>query len=248
MKLIFFGHGGVATPSLHRLQQLSWCTIVQTMTVADFVHLKSADVGVVINFGHIIPQSVIDHFPFGIVNLHPSLLPRWRGPSPIKSALLYDDSVTGVSLILIDTGLDTGPILAQQAVAIIDGETNIELEARLAEIGAELLIQILPQYVAGRVQSVPQPITGITLSKLIRRQDGELTTQLSQRDMWNRYRAFQPWPGVFFEYKGRRYKITRAHWQAEKFMCDEIQPDGKRPMSLADFKRGYAQVSFADII
>ncbi|EKD78818.1 MAG: hypothetical protein ACD_41C00257G0003 [uncultured bacterium] len=240
MNLIFFGRGPVAAPSLRLLQQQSWCTLVSMPA--------PADVGVVIDFGSIIPQAVIDHFPHGIVNLHPSLLPRWRGPSPIKSALLHGDVETGVSLMVIDTGIDTGPILAQKTVAIDSTETNTELEQRLATIGAELLIEILPQYVAGQIKPQPQSAHGMTMSKLIQRQNGELTTQLSSEEMWNRYRAFQPWPGIYFMHQAKRYKITKAHWQADHLMCDEIQPEGKRGMTLAEFKRGYPAVSFADIV
>ena len=240
MNVIFFGRGPVAAPSLQLLQEQSWCTLVSLPT--------PADVGVVIDYGNIIPQAVIDHFPHGIVNLHPSLLPRWRGSSPIKSALLHGDVETGVSLMLIDQGVDTGPLLAQKTVVIDPLETNSELEPRLATIGAELLIEILPKYVAGQIKPQPQSSTGITVSKKIRRQDGELIPALSPRDIWNRYRAFQPWPGIYFIHQHKRYKITRAHWQAGHVICDEIQPEGKRTMLLAEFKRGYPAVSFADIV
>ncbi|MBI4407426.1 MAG: hypothetical protein HY565_02920 [Candidatus Kerfeldbacteria bacterium] len=248
MRLIFFGRGNVAQPSLQLLQQQPWCSIVRVISSGDFTDLPPADVGVVIDFGYKLPSTVLQHFPHGIINLHPSLLPRWRGPSPIKSALLHDDTMTGISLMLIDAGLDTGPILAQQTVVIGEAETNLELEPRLATIGAQLLIQTLPRYVSGQIKPVPQPDTGVTLSKLIQRADGELTTQLSARELWNRYRAFQPWPGVFFMAAGRRYKITGARWETDRFVCTTIQPEGKRPLSLAEFKRGYPTVSFANIL
>lgn len=240
MKVIFFGHGPVAQPSLQLLQQQPWCELVPVAA--------AADVGVVVDYGEKITDQVREQFSHGIVNVHPSLLPRWRGPSPIKSALLQGDAMTGVSIMQIDSGFDTGPILAQTKTAILPTETNSALEPRLAQLGAELLVATLPDYVAGRLQPTPQATSGVTLSKLIHRQDGELTTQLTPVDMWNRYRAFQPWPGVFFLQDGKRYIITKAHWQAEQFVCDEIQPEGKRAMALADFKRGYSQVSFADIV
>lgn len=242
MNIIFFGRGNVAQPSLQLLQQQAWCQLVRIVQTADFADLPPADVGVVIDFGYKLPPTVLQHFPHGIVNLHPSLLPRWRGPSPIKSALLHGDSSTGVSIMVIDAGLDTGPVLAQQAVPIDDTETNLELETRLATLGAELLVQVLPQYVSGEIQPVPQVNTGITISKLIHRQDGELTSDLTQRELWNRYRAYQPWPGVFCMVDSKRYKITKAHWQDGHFVCDEIQPEGKRSMTLAEFKRGYPAV------
>lgn len=248
MKVIFFGRGPVAQPAAELLPQQSWCTMVKTVSEPEFSNLPMADVGVVIDFGHVIPQTVLDHFPYGIVNMHPSLLPRWRGPSPIKSALLHGDTVTGVSIMRIDVGLDTGPLLAQRSVPIRETDTNVELEERLAKIGAEVLIEVLPNYVAGRVKPVSQSTEGITVSRLFRRQDGELSTGLTQRELWNRYRAFQPWPGVFFVQHGKRYKITQAHWEHDRFVCEEIQPEGKRSMVLAEFKRGYPAVSFADIV
>lgn len=240
MKVIFFGRGPVAQPSLQLLQQQPWCELVPVTA--------AADVGVVVDYGKKISDQVREQFPHGIINVHPSLLPRWRGPSPIKSALLHGDTITGVSIMQIDSGFDTGPILIQKNISIKPQETNIELEQRLALLGAELLVEILPKYVAGQIKPLPQSTQGVTISKLIQRQDGELTTQLTPAEMWNRYRAFQPWPGVFFLQDGKRYIITKAHWQAEQFVCDEIQPEGKRAMALADFKRGYSQISFADIV
>lgn len=240
MKITFFGRGPVAQPSWQLLQQQPWCELVPVGA--------AADVGVVVDYGEKIPDQVRKQFPHGIVNVHPSLLPRWRGSSPIKSALLHGDTITGVSIMQIDSGFDTGPILAQTKTAILPTETNVALEPRLAQLGAELLVAVLPDYVAGRLQPIPQATSGVTLSKLIYRQDGELTTQLTPAEMWNRYRAFQPWPGVFFLHDGKRYKITKAYWQTERFICAEIQPEGKRAMALADFKRGYPPVSFADIV
>lgn len=248
MKIVFFGRGSVALPSLLLLQQQSWCQVMQIVTTADLDQLEAADVGVVIDYGHKISAAVRSHFPCGVVNLHPSLLPRWRGPSPIKSALLHGDTKTGVSIMVIDDGFDTGPILAQTSVEILETETNAELEPRLAQIGAELLIDVLPKYVADKLQPFVQTNVGVTISKLIQRQDGEFTTNLDAKTMWNRYRAFQPWPGVFFLHQGKRYKITKAHLDNGKFVCDEIQPEGKRTMPVADFKRGYTAVSFANIL
>lgn len=248
MKVVFFGRGPVAQPSLALLQQQSWCTLVRVVDDHQMTDLPPADVGVVIDFGHIIQQSVIDHFTCGIVNMHPSLLPRWRGPSPIKSALLHDDKETGVSLMLINTGIDTGPLLAQAVTPIHESETNNELEPRLATLGAELLVRMLPQYVAGVIKPTAQSSQGITMSKLIHRADGQLFDTLSPRAMWNRYRAFQPWPGVFFMHAGKRYKLTQAHWADNRLVCDAIQPEGKRSMTVTEFKRGYPAVSFADII
>lgn len=248
MKIVFFGRGAVAAPCLQLLQQQPWCTLEQVVTTAEFDDLPQADVGVVVDFGYKLPAQLLNQFPYGIINVHPSLLPRWRGPSPIKTALLAGDTRTGVSIMKIDAGLDTGPILIQRSTLIDPNETNAELEPRLALMGAELLVAVLPDYLAGRIQPQPQSPAGMTLSHLIKRVDGELNPNLSDVEMWNRYRAYQPWPGVFFIHEQKRFKITKAHWQAGQFICDTIQPEGKKPMSLADFKRGYRHVSFAHIV
>jgi methionyl-tRNA formyltransferase len=248
MKVVFFGRGNVATPCLQLLQQQSWCNLVQVVTTDDFSNVPAADVGVIVDFGFKLPEAVLAHFPHGIINVHPSLLPRWRGPSPIKTALLHGDTTTGVTIMKIDTGLDTGPILIQQATPIQLNETNAELEPRLAKLGAELLVQVLPGYVNGEIMPQAQAEGNVTISHLIKRVDGELTETLTAVDMWNRYRAYQPWPGIFFIHEQKRYKITAAHWQDDHFVCDAIQPEGKKAMSLADFKRGYRTVSFADVV
>lgn len=276
MKVIFFGSGDFALPSLQSIRALPNIEIVAVVTQPDrpvgrkqvlqptpvkvlaqqldmpvFDHLAqlpSADLAVVVYYGQLIPAAILSQFTHGVVNVHPSLLPRWRGPSPIRSALLADDVETGVSIMLLDAGMDTGPILTQETLTITTGDTNETLEKKLAVLGAALLSRTLPAYLAGSIQPIAQSIEGVTVSKLIRSADGELQEQMSQRELWNRYRAMQPWPGVYFNYQGKRYKIKQAHFQDERFICDMIQPENKSALTLADFKRGYAAVSFADIV
>lgn len=276
MRILFFGSDGLALPALRQLMQQDWCEIVLVVTQPDrpagrkqlltptavkklavelnltvtdnFGALPEADLGVVVYYGAKIPAAVIAHFPHGIINIHPSLLPRWRGPSPIKSALLAGETVTGVTVMLIDSGLDTGPILAQKNVSILPTETAVELEQRLGDIGAELLVETIPPYMSGDLLPTPQSQTGVTLSTFITKADGELRLDSSQRELWNHYRALQPWPGVFFTQAGKRYKITAAHWADEKFCIDRIQPEGKTPMTLAEFKRGYPDTLIPNII
>ncbi|EKE01991.1 MAG: Methionyl-tRNA formyltransferase [uncultured bacterium] len=276
MKIVFFGSDGLALPALKKMTQQSWCEIVSVVTQPDrpagrhqtltptpikklaltlplpvfdnFAELPPADLGVVVYYGVKIPQAVIAHFAFGIINIHPSLLPRWRGPSPIKSAILRGDKTTGVSIMLIDAGLDTGPLLAQDSTIITNEESAIELEARLGELGAELLCQTLPKYCSGKIIAQPQTRTGVTVSKFISKKDGELLATYTPQEIWNHYRALQPWPGVYFIHNHKRYKITAAHWQNDTIQVDSIQPEGKKSISLSEFKRGYPTVSFAHII
>ncbi|MFA6474596.1 MAG: methionyl-tRNA formyltransferase [Patescibacteria group bacterium] len=270
MKLIFFGSGLVALPSLtllkdsiqlvvsqpdrpsgrqHRLTPTPVSELTKTFGLPlqhSLNDLPEADLGIVIDYGVKIPQAIIDHFPFGIINLHPSLLPRWRGSSPIQSALLSDDAETGVTIMLIDTGLDTGPILSQQNYPISIHDTAITLEKTLSQIGADLLTETIHKYLNQTIRPQAQSTLGVTIAKMLRKSDGELRPDMSARKMWNRYRALQPWPGVYFVENEQRYKITQAHWQEGKFICDMIQPAGKPAMSLADFEHGYKQVLFTN--
>ncbi len=276
MKIIFFGSGEFALPTLRALYQHYGQNLVQVVTQPDrpagrsqllqatpvkqlalqlklpVTHtteqLPEADLAVVVYYGVILTQSVLQHFPLGMLNIHPSLLPRWRGPSPIRSAILANDTLTGVTVMRLDAGMDTGPILKQQAIPLQLQDTNITLEQRLAERGAELLMETLPGYVAGHIQPIAQATEGVTLSKMVRKADGELHPTMTHQAMWNSYRAMQPWPGVFFKQDGKRYKITDARWENDRLYFDRIQPEGKQPMALADFKRGYPSVLFADII
>lgn len=276
MKIIFFGSDGLAIPALRRLVQQSWCELLLVVTPPDQPagrrhelkptaikqlaiqlglpishdadHLPPADVGVVVYYGIKIQGATINHFPYGLVNIHPSLLPCWRGPSPIKSALLHGDVFTGVTIMLIDSGFDTGPILAQNRTLINGLESATELEQRLGWLGAELLIDILPKYISGSIMPKAQSNDGATMSKFITKSDGLLQQQDNQLGLWNRYRALQPWPGAFFVHENKRYKITAAHWSDDHFVIDDIQPEGKKSMPLAAFKRGYPHVSFANII
>jgi methionyl-tRNA formyltransferase len=271
MSIIFCGTDGLAVPALRRLSQQPWCDIRLVITPPDqplgrkqlftatpikrlaemldlpvqhqAVNLPPADVGVVVYYGKIIGPAVLRHFQHGIVNIHPSLLPRWRGPAPIKSAIWAGDSVTGVTIMLIDAGVDTGPILAQRTVAIRPTETAADLEDRLGTVGADVLIETLPRYYAGQLQPVPQQTGAATYSRLLQRSDGELQPSEQPLALWNHYRALQPWPGVFVRHRDKRYKITAAHWADGQLMVDRIQPEGKKAMTLAEFKRGYPYIS-----
>jgi len=166
-----------------------------------------ADVGVVVAYGKLIPPAALEILPGGYVNLHPSLLPRHRGPSPIQWALACGDRKTGVTTMLLDEGMDTGPILMQREVAIGPGETAEELSARLAELGADLVLETLDALEKGTLSPRPQPEEGATVSPMLRRSFGKVDWSMPARRLVNRLRAFTPWPGLHTRFRGGRLKI-----------------------------------------
>ena len=169
---------------------------------------------VVAAYGQILPPVILELPRFGCVNVHASLLPKYRGAAPIQWAILNDESETGVTIMKMDAGLDTGDILTQAHSAIGPEDDAQILHDRLAKLGAELLVHTLPDYVAGKIVPRPQPLEGVSYARKITKEDGHLDWSLPARALWNRVRAFTPWPGAFtFEPaqpKGRMLKIWKA--------------------------------------
>ncbi len=168
------------------------------------------DVTVLVAYGEYVAPSLLELPKRASINLHPSLLPRWRGSTPIQSAILAGDEVTGVSIIRMDRGLDTGPILAQRTTPIARGETHPQLSARLAEIGAELLAETLPRWLSGDIEPVPQTEEGATLTRTLSKEDGLIDWTATAEEIDRRVRAFQPWPGTYTYWQGRLLKVLRA--------------------------------------
>lgn len=155
------------------------------------------DLVVVAAYGRILPQTLLDLPGFGCVNVHFSLLPRWRGASPIQNALMAGESETGVSIMLLDAGLDTGPLLARRALPIEPDERSDALTTRLTELGRSLLLETLPLWVKRKIAPTPQPADGATLCQLIEREDGRVFWDTPAQEIYNRFRGLSPWPGIF---------------------------------------------------
>jgi methionyl-tRNA formyltransferase len=168
------------------------------------------EVTVLVAYGEYVPPSLLDLPRRGSINLHPSLLPRWRGSTPVQSAILAGDEATGVSIILMDRGLDTGPVLAQRSVRIEPEETQPQLSARLASAGAELLAETLPLWLRGEIEPSPQGDAGATLTRTLSKEDGLIDWGLPAGELARRVRALQPWPGTYTYWQGRLLKILRA--------------------------------------
>jgi methionyl-tRNA formyltransferase len=166
-------------------------------------------------FGQILPQSILDLPRLGCLNVHTSLLPKYRGASPIQSAILNGESETGVTIMKMDIGLDTGDILTQRATPIHAEDNAATLHDRLAQLGAELLVDTIPAYAAGTIQPRPQQHEHATHVAKIKKEDGRIDWSQSGRAIWNRIRAFTPWPGAFTYLPGAAQPVLLKLWQAE---------------------------------
>lgn len=179
-------------------------------TLAQLKHWP-ADLYVVAAFGQILPQAVLDIPRLGGLNVHASLLPRWRGASPIQHAIMAGDTRTGVTIMKMDAGLDTGPILTTREIDIAPDETSATLHDKLSKLGAELLIPTIKGYVEGAIVPRPQPEEGVTLAPPIRKDDGRIDWSASAETIDRMVRAFTPWPGTFTMWRGRLIKVLSGH-------------------------------------
>ena len=176
---------------------------------------SGADAVVVVAYGKMIPCRLLGIPRHGFVNLHPSLLPRHRGPSPIQWALVCGDRATGVTTMQIDEGMDTGPLLLQHRVPIEPGETAEMLAPRLAELGAELVVRTLDEFEEGSLVPRPQPADGANTTPMLRRNFAKVDWSMPARQLVNRLRGFTPWPGLYTKFRGGRLKL---------FGLDEVKP------------------------
>ncbi len=165
---------------------------------------------VVAAYGEILRPAVLDLPRAGCINLHPSLLPRWRGPTPIPAAILAGDAETGVSIIRMDPGMDSGALLAQERAPILPDDTAAALGARLAEQGAALLVRTLAAVLRGEVTPQPQPAEGVTICRLLHKEDGALDWSAPAEQLDRQVRAYEPWPGTYTSWLGNRLRILAA--------------------------------------
>jgi len=219
------------------------------------------DLIVVAAFGQILKPEVLDLPRFGCLNVHASLLPRWRGAAPINAAILAGDEETGITIMKMDAGLDTGGILAQRAFRLSPDVTAGAAFDALSALGADLLLESLPDYLAGKLTPVPQPEDGVTYAPMLKKEDGRLDFARPADELERRVRAMNPWPGAWFEWDANLLKVARAKTLGgEKdrasgirlvvegrpavtcadgaLVLEEVQPAGKRPMSGRAFLAG----------
>jgi methionyl-tRNA formyltransferase len=218
------------------------------------------DLIVVTAFGQILRQNVLDLPRLGCINVHASLLPRWRGAAPIQAALLNGDDVTGVTIMRMDAGVDTGPMLAQAREAIRAEDTAATLGERLARLGAGLLVETLPGYLSGQIQPQAQDDSLATRASMLKKEEGQLDFSQPADRLAHKVQAFNPWPGTFFSWLNGILKVHRAHGVPGEggeigqhqvaggypavvcgdgwLVLDEVQPAGKKAMPGEVFLRG----------
>ncbi len=227
---------------------------------AEFADLK-ADAAVVAAYGLILPQPVLDAPRLGCLNVHGSLLPRWRGAAPIQRSILAGDAETGITIMQMDIGLDTGAMLLKDAVPITAETTASSLHDALADMGARLIVQALDGIAAGRLTAEPQPEEGVTYAAKLTREDGRLDWTRDAAFVERQVRALTPWPGCWFDIKGERIKVLKAEpapdarKAAPGTLLDDrltiactggavrltlVQRPGKAPVDGAAFLRGFA--------
>jgi len=216
----------------------------------------------VVAYGRMIPQWMLDLPRHGNINLHGSLLPKYRGAAPIQWAVASGEVVTGVTTMRLDAGLDTGPMLLAQVVPIGEEETAVDVYETHAEIGAPLMVETLRRLEVGELFPESQDHSLATHAPILTRDDGRIDFTRTARETYNRWRGFQPWPGAFTALRGKKLIVHRLHpvenfgiapgtiqvhdgrllvgsGQGTALELDEVQPEGKRRMSAADFLRGY---------
>jgi methionyl-tRNA formyltransferase len=224
------------------------------------------DVIVVAAFGQILPQSILGIPRRSCLNIHPSLLPKYRGVSPVPAAILNGDEFTGVSVMILDKGVDTGPVLVQAQASINGWDTTTTLTEKLSRIGAQLLIEVLPRWIQGKLVPQKQDNTQATYTHMIDKEAGAIDWHQPATDLWRQVRAYQPWPGSYTRWQGKQLKIIEAlplEGQADvpgrvillagevafgvetgsgRLGILRVQMEGKRIMTGGEFLRGQRQL------
>jgi methionyl-tRNA formyltransferase len=222
------GRGWVLTsPPVKILAEELWLPVIQPHRLSEPEALEqlrqwAPQLIVVAAFGQILRSAVLDLPGFGCINVHASLLPRWRGAAPIQAAILHGDENTGVTIMRMDPGIDTGPILSQKSLPISCADTDASLSARLADLGADLLLETLPAYLSGALVPQPQDNSLATYAPMIKKEQGLLDFSAPAVSLDRQVRAFNPWPGSYFYWNDQLVKVHHAHLQS-----DLADPHGK---------------------
>lgn len=190
----------------------------------------NADLAIVVAYGKIIPERFINLFPKGVINVHYSLLPKYRGATPLETALQNNDTETGVSLQKMVFELDAGDIIAYEVVPIKQEDTALSLRPRLIELGAKLLVDKLPAYLADEIELQPQDSSQVTYAPKRTKADGELNLDLPGPQNWSKFRAFNDTIGTYFFKDSKRYKVTAARLDGEQFIVERVIPEGRPEM------------------
>ena len=248
-KIIFFGSDKYSQIVLKALEKDKRFQIVKNLK-------DKPDVGVLASYGKILPSEILAIPKYGILNIHPSLLPKYRGASPVQAAILVGDKETGVSVIKMDEKVDHGPIIAQFAEKILLTDTAESLYQHLFTSGAEVLLTILPAYLKDQIELRQQNDSQATYTKKLTREDGKIDWKWSPEKIERHVRAMHPWPGAWTEVQmtddrrqitEKRLKILKAHIENLSpdtchLIPDLVQLEGKKPVSFKQFQEGYPSI------
>jgi methionyl-tRNA formyltransferase len=248
--------------SIDRGIQVLQPTKIRTPDALQTFRDHGADVAVVVAYGRILPEGLLNAFPMGAINVHFSLLPKYRGAAPVNWAIVHGESKSGVTTMQMDAGLDTGPILMQRATPIAEDETAIDLMQKLSSLGAELLSETLANY--SSLQPLPQAEQHASLAPIMKKEDGLISWMLNATDIGNRVRGFQPFPTAFTYFRGKKLTLWKAtvsdtahpiahpgeviEASGDRLLVfcggdsvlkiEELQLEGKRRVSARDFING----------
>jgi len=234
------GRGGALVPSPVRATAselgLPVLTPARAGEVVEDVRASGADLGVIVAFGQLLPPSLLGALPLGFVNLHFSLLPRWRGAAPVERAILAGDAQTGVCVMAVEAALDAGPVYARASTPIDATETAGELRARLVTLGTDLLVRTLPVFGTAS----PESQTGEpTYAAKLTVEEFRLDLARPAAELLRVIRAGNPRPGAWLDLDGKRLKVLAAHVEAGQLVPDVVQPEGRGAMSIAAWRAGY---------
>ncbi len=256
IKLVFFGsdnYSRIVLEALKKDKNLEILKVVGDKKGLEEVKKISPrpEVGVLASFGAILPPEILELPQKGILNIHPSLLPKHRGPSPAQFAILSGEKKTGVTIIKLDEKVDHGPIAAQSEEKIKDEDTSESLYRRLFTLGAQTLVNILPAFVEDKIELRKQDHAQATYSKMLTREDGQMD-RTKPDDFKERFiRAMFPWPGAWTLLRlrssgqAKRLKILKGHLENGKLVLDMVQLEGKNPVSWQQFQAGYPKAKFS---
>ncbi len=233
----------------------------------ELLEMVHPDAILVVAYGRMVPPWMLELPEFGCINLHGSLLPKYRGAAPIQWAVANGDALTGVTTMLLDKGLDTGPMLLAEVEPIAPEATALDLYESLAEVGARLMVKTLHELECGTIAPIEQDHTQATVAPILTREDGAIDFARTARQIYDRWRGFQPWPGAHTRLRGKKLIVHRMHLSADEgieagvlrvtgdemaagcggplenrrgaVVFDEVQMEGKRRMSAAEFLRGF---------
>jgi methionyl-tRNA formyltransferase len=232
--------------------------------VAYNLELTTYDLGITAQYGLIIPEKIFNAPKYGILNVHTSLLPKYRGASPIQSALVNGETETGITIIKMDKGLDTGLILLQKSIKIQEDDTYPDLDRKLAKIGLECLLGAIPDYISGNLSPTPQNNALATTCKQLTREDGKIDWNKSAQEIYNQYRGLTPWPGIWTGWDDKRLKLIKIKLAKHKIETGtvlvendkiyigcgngsievlELQLEGKKTLATKEFLNGFSHIN-----